>query len=642
MTPSPELLAPQPQRAVLLDRGWRPQERAPIRDGELGDGTIDNIADDISVALHALDGELKRLGIGLDEPSPGVGRVRFHGPTQRGSTDALLGAEGYRLWIDKNGPRIEFQTPTGAFRALTTLCQWLRLHAPTEAPTAWIQGVDIRDRPDFATRGLLLDISRNRVPTRAELEATIDRLAELKYNQIQLYTEHTFAYPGHEKVWRGWSPLTADDVRHLAEYARRRHMEWVPNQNSFGHMHRWLVHEPYRRLAECPDGIEHPFSLKAEPFSLCPTDPRTLELLEDLYGRLLPLAESPLFNANLDETLDLGLGRSKALSEQLGTEQVYLNFVHQVHGLAAAHGKRLMMWGDIILKRPELIDRLPEDIIALEWGYEADHPFADDCRLFAASGREFYVCPGTSGWSSFSGRSDNALINLASAAVQGQAHGAAGYLVTDWGDHGHLQPPIIGQAGWLAGACFSWNVGSAQDPETLPWGRMLDTWVLRDSKGLAGGALLDLGRVQDATGVKSLNGSPLFYALMRAHLPVEERRGVGLTIDGIDRSMAELDAVLQHLSESHLQAPDAAWIREELDWVASALRFGARLAQERLRIGEHLPLSALPAAGRKSLRVRLDELAESLRPIWLRRSQPGGLEASIERLTAIRPLLEDA
>ena len=380
----------------------------------------------------------------------------------------------------------------------------------------------------------------------------------LKFNQLQLYTEHTFAYRGHEKVWNGWSPLTAADAGHLAEYAAQRHIDWVPNQNSFGHMHRWLVHEPYRRLAECPDGIEHPFSLAVEPFSLCPTDPRSLELLKDLYGQLLPLATSPLFNANLDETLDLGQGRSKALCEQRGTEQVYLDFVHQVHGLAAAHGKRMMMWGDIILKQPELIDQLPEDIIALEWGYEADHPFAEDCRRFAASGRDFYVCPGTSAWSSFVGRTDNALANLASAAKHGRAHGAAGYLVTDWGDHGHLQPLIVGQAAWVAGACFSWNASSADDSASLPWGQMLDAWVLKDPKSQAGDALLDLGRAQDATGLKPLNGSPFFYTLMRAHLPPEERRSTGLTVESIGQSLDALENALQRLVGSHMQGAGRA------------------------------------------------------------------------------------
>ena len=493
--------------------------------------------------------------------------------------------------------------------------------------------------PTSPPGGLLLDVSRNRVPTMVELEATVDRLADLKFNQLQLYTEHTFAYVGHETVWQGWSPMTPEQIAHLARYARERHIEWVPNQNSFGHMHRWLVHEPYRQLAESPDGVEHPFSLDREPFSLCPTDPASLDLLRDLYSQLLPLAESPLFNANLDETLDLGLGRSAELCARRGTEQVYLDFVHKVHGLVREHGKRMMIWGDIILKRPELIARLPEDVIALEWGYEADHPFEQDCAHFAASGREFYVCPGTGAWSTFSGRTDDTLVNLASAAVHGRDHGAAGYLLTDWGDHGHLQPPIIGRPGWVAAGCFSWNTESARRPEALRWGSMLGRHVLGDPSARAGRALLELGRVQESTGVHSLNGSAFFYALMRAHLPAEERRGVGLRIDPIERALERLDAVLHDFSAVPMARPDAELLRRELHWVGDAMRLGARLAQARLRVGEDVPLPMLGSDIRRSLVRRLDALAESLRPIWCARSRPGGLDASIQRLTTVRKSL---
>src|ERR1700722_1905608 len=99
----------------------------------------------------------------------------------------------------------------------------------------------------------------------------------------------------------------------------------------------------------------------------------------------------------------------------------------------------MMFWGDIIIHQPDLIGELPNDVIALEWGYEADHPFDKEGKCFADAGVPYYVCPGTSGWCSIAGRTDNAMCNLKSAAENGLRHGAVGYLNTDWGDHGHLQ-----------------------------------------------------------------------------------------------------------------------------------------------------------------------------------------------------------
>src|SRR6185312_16088970 len=105
------------------------------------------------------------------------------------------------------------------------------------------------------------------------------------------------------------------------------------------------------------------------------------------------------------------------------------------------------MWGDIILHHPELIPQLPEDAVLLEWGYEADHKFDEHCATFAEriknesrGGKQtFYVSPGTSSWLTIPSRSKVAFESIHNAARAGLKHGAAGLLVTDWGDNGHQQ-----------------------------------------------------------------------------------------------------------------------------------------------------------------------------------------------------------
>ena len=53
----------------------------------------------------------------------------------------------------------------------------------------------------------MLDISRCKVPKLGELSRLVDMLALFKYNRLELYMEHTFAFEGHEIVWAGASPL---------------------------------------------------------------------------------------------------------------------------------------------------------------------------------------------------------------------------------------------------------------------------------------------------------------------------------------------------------------------------------------------------------------------------------------------------
>jgi hypothetical protein len=107
--------------------------------------------------------------------------------------------------------------------------------------------------------------------------------------------------------------------------------------------------------------------------------------------------------------------------------------------------------------RNHVFKRLSKDLIALNWSYEGNHPFARECKLMAAQKIPFYVCPGTSSWNSLTGRTTNMQTNLANAARQGKKYGADGYLVTDWGDYGHHQYLPVSYAGFLLGACHAWN-----------------------------------------------------------------------------------------------------------------------------------------------------------------------------------------
>ncbi len=540
--------------------------------------------------------------------------------------------EAYQLTVDDQRIVVEGADERGLYWGLQTLAQWARAaHFPEPPPMRRLRTIEVTDAPDLTERGVMLDVSRNRVPRLDSLFTLVDRLSSLKINQLQLYTEHTFAYRGHESVWEGWSPITPDEIRRLDAHCRNRHIELVPNQNSFGHLHRWLVHEPYRRLAECPDGIEHPFSEEREPFSLCPLDPGSLRLLEELFDQLLPNFTSRRFNVGFDETLDLGQGRSAAACAERGRTTVYLDFLRQVHRLVERRGFRMLFWGDIILEEPERVVDLPRDIVALDWGYEAGHPFDDEAKRFAGAQRDFWVCPGTSSWNSLTGRNRNALDNLESAARAARAHGASGYLVTDWGDFGHLQPPSVSYPGYTVGAGRAWSVDA--DPEPLD--ELVAFHFLHsecadghEARQIARTAL-GLGDLYRHTGAKWHNGSALFFLLLFSGQSLEQRRFAGLD----ERS---LEACRERLAESLSELPRAPLPARELRWAARLLDIGARLGISRLRAGRGTPAAELPAPDRKGLTDALAESAESLEPLWLERSRPGGLEPSRERIRSWR------
>jgi hexosaminidase len=547
--------------------------------------------------------------------------------------DSLQHSEGYRLTIDAGGMRVAGRDLAGAFYGVMTLVQLIQTHG-RELPT-----LTIDDWPDLPARGVMLDISRDKVPTMETLYHLIDRLAGWKINQFQLYTEHTFAYRNHREVWEKASPMTAEQFLALDAYCRARHIELVPNQNSFGHMHRWFEHERYRPLAETEAAFQAPWGATLPPFSLSPAVPASLDLIEELYAELLPNFTSRMFNVGCDETFDLGLGRSKELVAQQGKGRVYLDFLLKIYQRVRAHGRTMQFWGDIINQYPDLVPEVPRDTIALEWGYEADHDFRGKTKLFAESGVPFYVCPGTSSWTTIAGRTDNCIGNIRNAVENGLQHGALGILNTDWGDRGHWQMLPISYLGFAWGAALGWSYGQNVDRDLCS---ALDAFAFQDKAGVMGRLAYDLGNVYQVPGILTHNSSFMFNAY---EATLEEMRSGGSgsmskqarTILADDAALEEklqatldtVDDTMKPLDQARLAVPDADLIRREFVLTAQMLRHGVKRALLQL------PGSPL----RKSdLAAELDAIETEYRSLWLARNRPGGLEDSVARLDQARRL----
>src|ERR1051325_4539752 len=288
--------------------------------------------------------------------------------------------EGYSLTISSRGVALDYREAGGLRAGVATLRQLLREYGRR------LPCLAIRDYPDFPRRGVMLDISRGRVPNLQTLLDLVDHLADFKINEFQLYTEHTFAYRDYEPVWDGWGPLTGEEILRLDARCRQLGIDLVPNQNSFGHLRYWLEDPPLKKLAEVGEAYESGGGADLRyPTTLAPNHPGTLTFLRELYEELLPHFTSDYFNVGCDETWDLGRGQSKRLCAARGKGRVYVDFLKRIYHEVSKRGRRMMFWGDIILHHPELIRELPKDAIALNWGYEADHPFEREAKLFGAS-----------------------------------------------------------------------------------------------------------------------------------------------------------------------------------------------------------------------------------------------------------------
>ncbi|XOV89570.1 MAG: family 20 glycosylhydrolase [Pseudomonadota bacterium] len=530
--------------------------------------------------------------------------------------DTSLASEHYRLQGKPDGLLLEAGDDRGFYYGLATLSQILDQH-----PAA-IPRFTIKDGPDFAHRGVMLDISRCKVPTLPTLFELIERLAALKYNQLQLYTEHTYAFANHPLVWADASPLTANDILALRDHCRAHFIELVPNLNSFGHWERWLRYPEYHEYAECPDGFTHPLSGQFMPFgsTLKPTR-KSLRLVTELYDEYLPLFDSGMFNIGGDEPWELGLGATRKRCEQLGTSRVYVDFLSQIKKIVDRRDRTMMFWSDIVLKEPDALALLDRDMIAMNWGYEGNHPFRRECQQVAAAGLPFYVCPGTSSWNSLTGRTANAAQNLDNAARSGLAAGATGYLVTDWGDHGHHQYLPISYTGFVLGACHAWNHRGSR---RLAAADGINRMFFGQAAAGVGDILVDLGRVLELA-PSPIRNATIFNRLLFWNMQHESAATR-------DIPAASLEACLGALSDVAGRLPGMAdpLVRSEVQNAIALAQHGIH----RLQYFRGL---------RSDVQGMRRDLAEAIgqhQDLWLARNRPGGLRESVAHLDRAKAALD--
>lgn len=564
----------------------------------------------------------------------GAESVRFDGEVQA-VLDTSLPEQGYALHVDGDGSLLSHADEAGRRYGGATVAQ-------LRAADGSMPSVVVRDWPDVPVRGFMLDVSRDRVPTRATLERLVSILATARYNHLQLYIEHTYAYDGHEDVWRDASPLTAGDLRWLDDLCTAHGIELAANQNCFGHMGRWLGLDRYRDMAECPDGIEPVEGLRLPPSVLAPTQENARFAVDLVREQMAPL-RSRRVNIGCDETFELGRGKSAGRATEIGVVGVYLEHLQRIARPLLDDGCSLLVWGDVVSHHPDRVADLPHgDLTALVWNYDAPgaptpeiprrlgEVLAEigidlktstdfDTRVgpFVDSAVPFWVVPGTSSWNSLVGRWDNARANLLDAALVAGSRGAGGYLVTDWGDNGHHQPPSVSDLPILYGGAVSWCAETNADVDA---GAVADRLVYKDETGTIGRVLETIGSLSSRTGRVARNLSPLFAALFphQQHLV-----GGEVAADGLADVIATLDDARSELSRGRPLCGDGATVLEELDVAIGLARHGAT------RLGAS---AGLEDPGPAAMHADLSELIDRYRAAWLARSRPGGLSDSVGHL----------
>ncbi len=405
---------------------------------------------------------------------------------------ANLSGEGYALIVAANKIVVGGKTEAGTFYGLQTLKQLLR----GEGENAYFQGARIVDYPTMRYRAFSDDVSRGLVPTVDYVKRQIRTFAMLKMNMHSLYMEHTFASRSHPLFATEDGSFTPEELKEIVAYAKNYHVEIVPQQQTFGHLHKVVKYEKYNALAEVPYGDV-----------ITPQEEGSYQLVADLSKEINEIFPSGFFHIGADETFELGEGRSREESKAKGVGAVYFRHINRVRDVLKPYDKKLMMWGDIALSHPELIGEIPKEMIVMNWAYGARDSYSSRIEPFQKAGLQQFVCPSVWNFNLIFPNTEFAAVNIRNFVRDGQKAGAIGVMNTNWDDDGET----LFEMDW-----YGVGLGAAAGWENAPlnieaFDKKFDWTFFRSENSMFTANIRALGAASKTLGLENVTQNALFW-----------------------------------------------------------------------------------------------------------------------------------
>ncbi len=460
--------------------------------------------------------------------------------------------EGYVLTISKNKITVEANTDKGLFYGLQSFKQLLK----DPEHQSYLQGCKIVDWPDYKIRAISDDISRGPIPTLDYMKLQIRRLAELKVNTIIHYVEHVVKTKSHPEFAPDDGSLTIEEWKEIADYAMNYNVMIIGGFQSFGHFNNILNTPEYAHLGESGSLIS-------------PVMEESYTFLEDIYDEMIPAFHSPYFNINCDETFDLGKEKSKALVDSLGYAEVFYRHIMRLYNIVKKYDKQVIMWGDILLEYPVLLEKLPKDILIGIWTYDPLDNFDEHIKPIKDAGFEFWVVPGLLNSRRIYPNYYQAPKNIRNFAKDGLKYGASGLLNCFW-DDGSIAFFSLDWYGAAYGAEKSWNTSS----DDTSFDRRFNSSVYGDKNNNFSKIIWKLSELAGLEPTDGLNSKVLFEKIL-------PDSGKDLKL-----SLNEWDKVLEICkdAEKHSENTDLSYFAGDLDYQDLIIDIYISLALERLEL----------------------------------------------------------
>lgn len=517
--------------------------------------------------------------------------------------------EGYIIDLQSTSAVVTANSPQGLLYAAMTLNQLIQ----KEDNRISLPGATIRDWPDMVIRGISDDISRGQVSTMNNFKEIIKFLARYKMNMYQLYLEDMFLLRQYPTFGKNRGALSAEQLKEIVDFARQYYVDVVPVYQSLGHNENMLLQPEFQHLAEFPGSQV-----------LGIGNPEIYQFLKDVYSEIIPAFPSRYFHVGCDESWDVGHGISKGQTNKIGMAETHARHYKRVYDMVKGYGKEMMMYDDIILDHPEILNLIPRDIIMVDWHYEPAAVFSS-VKKVADAGFRTIVSPGVSSWSRFFPYNAAATVNIRNITAEGKKCNVLGMINSNWGDFGGKNLRELALYGYAYSAVCSWNVAKS---EVQDFERGFFKDYFGDNSSLLPVVYSFLGELAEKLNFWSFFAPPFIPEKYVPAMKLADRNKLRTQLNLVLQLTEELYKSVQyhkeHLDYLRFIAHSGLWYIHQLGVQEAINRLIANNSPETgSSLQKQIPELAQPVVG------ELKQLKETFRTLWLENNLEANLKINM-------------
>ncbi|GHH97890.1 beta-N-acetylhexosaminidase [Neobacillus kokaensis] len=336
--------------------------------------------------------------------------------------------------VNKNGQgEIIFDQPVHFFRALGLWLEHFRKSSE----------FNVSEIPQFDMSGVMLDASRNAVPTVADVEKLLQNMAVMGLNTLMLYTEDTYEVPEHPYFGYMRGRYTAEELKACDDYASKLGIEMIPCIQTLGHLREALKWNYASDIRDTDDII-------------LVDEPKTYEFLENCIRAVSQPFRSNRIHIGMDETFQLGLGKYLQKHGYESHIDIMNRHLKKVVSITQKYGLKPMIWSDMYFPlfaetsdyrkengqiREDILAGIP-DVELVYWNYyrKEQEVYEKDFQNHKLLGRTPIFAGGAWTWNGIAPNYGKAIVTTEAAMAASKKEGIKEVIVTLWGDNGAETP----------------------------------------------------------------------------------------------------------------------------------------------------------------------------------------------------------